>query len=110
MRFVLAERSAGRPVYIHCAHGHGRSATLMAAAFLAQGLARDAAEAVALMRSERPLVRLNRRQLAALHWWHTVYGKGHAKARGAKSLKDEEVHVARVQVADAAAVKKAKQR
>jgi protein-tyrosine phosphatase len=50
VRFVLRERAAGHSVYIHCAHGHGRSATVAAAALIAGGQASSADAAVALMR------------------------------------------------------------
>jgi protein-tyrosine phosphatase len=49
-------------VYIHCASGHGRSATLAAAVLIARGLARDAAEAEAVLRGVRPGVRLKKAQ------------------------------------------------
>jgi len=78
VRFLLRERADGRPVYVHCAHGHGRSATVMAAAFLAAGIAKDAADAVAIMRRERPRVRLNKRQVAALQLWLSLHGRSHA--------------------------------
>lgn len=48
--WALGHVEAGRPVYIHCAHGHGRSATVLAAVLLAQGKADSAESAVALMR------------------------------------------------------------
>lgn len=84
VQFALRERAAGQPVYIHCAHGHGRSATVMAAAFIASGLAKDAVEAVDIMRRERPRVRLNKRQVAALQWWWTSYGKRPVKYASSK--------------------------
>jgi protein-tyrosine phosphatase len=58
---ALVERVAGSagPVYIHCAMGHGRSATLAAAVLVARGLAADAHEAERLLRRVRPGVRLN---------------------------------------------------
>ena len=31
MQWALQQRAAGRPVLVHCAHGHGRSATVLAA-------------------------------------------------------------------------------
>jgi protein-tyrosine phosphatase len=46
------------PVYIHCAMGHGRSATLAAAVLLARGLAGDVAQAEKMLRGVRPGVRL----------------------------------------------------
>ncbi|KAI7840365.1 hypothetical protein COHA_005909 [Chlorella ohadii] len=64
--WALAQRAAGRKVLVHCAHGHGRSATVLAAILIAEGLAKGPAEAEALMKAERPRVRLNKRQKAAL--------------------------------------------
>src|SRR5262249_39640038 len=49
-------------VYIHCAAGHGRSATVAAAVLLARGLASDVKEAEALLRKARPGVRLSPEQ------------------------------------------------
>jgi len=61
--FLLA---APKPVYVHCALGHGRSATFVAALALATGAVKDPASAVALLRTKRPGVRLSSGQRAAL--------------------------------------------
>lgn len=53
-------------VYVHCAAGNGRSATVAAAVVLARGLAPDAAAAVEFVRRARPSIRPNRAQSAAL--------------------------------------------
>jgi protein-tyrosine phosphatase len=50
--------AADGPVYIHCAQGFGRSAALAAALLVRRGLARDADEAVAMLKAARPGVRL----------------------------------------------------
>lgn len=52
------------PVYIHCALGHGRSGTLAAAVIVAKGLCATAEEAVAMLRTARPRLRLRKNQLA----------------------------------------------
>ena len=54
------------PVLIHCARGHGRSATAMAAVLIKRGLATDVDTAYALMKSKRKRVHLHRRQLKLL--------------------------------------------
>lgn len=48
--WAQVQLAAGTPVYIHCAHGHGRSATVLAALLSAQGRASTAEEAVEIMR------------------------------------------------------------
>jgi protein-tyrosine phosphatase len=50
------------PVYIFCAQGHGRSATVAAAVLVRRGLAADAVEAEEMLRQLRPGVRLTRTQ------------------------------------------------
>ena len=50
VEFARGELRKGRSLYIHCAHGHGRSATVLAAVLIAEGLAKDADGAVNLMR------------------------------------------------------------
>jgi len=57
---TLARRIAlsSVPVYVHCALGHGRSATLAAAVLLLRGRASDVPEALGQLRAVRPRVRL----------------------------------------------------
>jgi hypothetical protein len=56
----------GRSVLIHCAQGHGRTATIAAAVLVRLGLARDVREALALVKSARPLARPSSPQERAL--------------------------------------------
>ena len=55
------------PVYVHCALGHGRSATFVAAALMLSGRAPNAENAVGQIRRKRPNIGLTRAQLAVLH-------------------------------------------
>jgi protein-tyrosine phosphatase len=50
VEWTIRELDEGRSCYIHCAHGHGRSATVLGAVLMALGKARTAEEAVAVMR------------------------------------------------------------
>jgi protein-tyrosine phosphatase len=52
------------PLFIHCAAGHGRSATLAVAVMLERRLAADADAAEATIQRSRPRVRLGRDQRA----------------------------------------------
>lgn len=52
------------PIYVHCAAGHGRSATFAAAILIARGHTNDVRMAEAKMRAVRPTVHLHRGQRA----------------------------------------------
>ncbi|WP_254564006.1 dual specificity protein phosphatase family protein [Oscillatoria sp. HE19RPO] len=61
---ALVQKIADWPgnVYIHCAIGHGRSATVAAAVLMTQGLATNAQEAEAMLKKARPWIKLNQAQ------------------------------------------------
>lgn len=71
----LALKRDGHIVYVHCAHGHGRSATIVGAMLIALGQASSVDDAVMLMKKARPLVRLNSRQYASLKAWEISRSK-----------------------------------
>ena len=54
------------PLYIHCALGHGRSATFVAAYLVTSGRARDADEAIAQIKKRRPHIGLEAGQMTVL--------------------------------------------
>lgn len=63
----IMDQSAGGPVYVHCAAGHGRAGLIAGAYLLASGEAVNANDAILKMQSVRPLVLLTaeqRRRLA----------------------------------------------
>ena len=62
-----------RMLYVHCAHGHGRSATVLGALLIATGRADNVSDAVKLMKKGRPRVRLNTRQQLGLQGWFSDY-------------------------------------
>jgi len=63
----LLERLRGEErAYLHCASGHGRSATVAAAVLLDRGLAAGVGEAEAQLRQRRPGIRLNAAQRQSL--------------------------------------------
>ncbi|BDI30011.1 hypothetical protein CCAX7_20620 [Capsulimonas corticalis] len=57
------------PVYVHCALGHGRSATVVAAALAACGQAASIDEAIQIVRAARPGIEINAAQHALLEQW-----------------------------------------
>lgn len=58
-RLARAIAAHDGPIYVHCAAGHGRSATFAAAVLIARGQARDVEEAEARLRAARPAVHLH---------------------------------------------------
>ncbi|KAL3153932.1 hypothetical protein ABBQ32_013494 [Trebouxia sp. C0010 RCD-2024] len=66
VKWLLQQRQHGRPVYVHCAHGHGRSTVVLCAALVASGYANSFEEAFQQVRAQRPRVKLNYRQRRTL--------------------------------------------
>ncbi len=56
-------------IFLHCAAGHGRSATIATALLLERGLATTIDDAEALLRVKRPGIRLNPLQRDVLQRW-----------------------------------------
>lgn len=62
----LMEALRNGRVYVHCAAGHGRSATVVLAYLMAIGMVLDVEEGIAFLKARRPGVRLNAAQRAVL--------------------------------------------
>ena len=58
----IREQLPNGPVYVHCAMGHGRSATVVAGYLMATGAVADLPAAVSMIRARRPGIRLNAAQ------------------------------------------------
>jgi len=69
----MADNCGRGGVYVHCAMGHGRSATFVAAFLLRQGTCRTTAEAEEFIRQRRPRVGLHAGQRKALTAWRATW-------------------------------------
>jgi len=79
--WIAEARRSGKKVFVHCAHGHGRSVTVLAAALLAQREEEGGGEGaescsdasvdavIAHIQTFRPRAKLNARQRRALEGW-----------------------------------------
>lgn len=67
------------PILVHCAHGRGRSTTVLVAALVASGCFATWEEAFAHCKSKRPCVKLNAKMRAALTNWAKEYMGGEKK-------------------------------
>jgi protein-tyrosine phosphatase len=70
---AVRRKNDTRRLFVHCAHGHGRSATVLGAILIALNEEDNAEGVVKLMKRARPRVRLNSRQLAGLQAWIDQY-------------------------------------
>lgn len=62
---ALQKLKSGR-TYIHCAQGHGRTGLFAAALLLKFGEAKSSKQALKILQASRPMIRLNKAQLACL--------------------------------------------
>ena len=75
---TIAGASREKPVYIHCAKGHGRSAAVMIAALVATRTAASLDEAEQIVRGARRGVRINTSQRRGLEAWFSASNGGQA--------------------------------
>ena len=69
VEFATEQRKDGRPILVHCAHGHGRSAAMLCAILISAGKAKSINDAEAMLQRKRPRVRLNKNQREGLTRW-----------------------------------------
>ncbi|KAK3136146.1 hypothetical protein QOZ80_5BG0428780 [Eleusine coracana subsp. coracana] len=67
-RWACDKRSKGKPVYVHCAFGHGRSACVMCAILVALGIAENWKDAENIIR-ERRKIKMNALHRKNLEDW-----------------------------------------
>uniref|UniRef100_A0A7S3QR65 Tyrosine specific protein phosphatases domain-containing protein n=1 Tax=Dunaliella tertiolecta TaxID=3047 RepID=A0A7S3QR65_DUNTE len=67
--WALKEYQRNGAVYVHCAHGHGRSAMLLSGCLMKSGEASSLDHALAMMTKVRPLVKLSNRQRRQMEKW-----------------------------------------
>lgn len=71
VEWLVKQRERG-PVFIHCALGHGRSATIVAGYLLRKGIFTSVSATLEGMKSIRPGVGLNSSQLQVLHQYREI--------------------------------------
>eukprot|EP00873_Tetraselmis_striata_P024639 jgi/Tetstr1/444903/TSEL_003354.t1 len=69
MAWAADQQRRGREVLVHCAHGHGRSCTVLCAALINEGVVSNIDEALAYVQRTRPKAKLNPSQRRALEQW-----------------------------------------
>ncbi|KAG6628723.1 uncharacterized protein YnbD-like [Carya illinoinensis] len=69
VQWACRKRAQNRPVFIHCAYGHGRSVAVMCALLVAVGVVEDWKNAERLIRERRPYIRMNSLHRKALEEW-----------------------------------------
>ncbi|KAL5568607.1 hypothetical protein UlMin_025182 [Ulmus minor] len=69
VKWACRKREQNRPVFVHCAYGHGRSVAVMCALLVALGVVQDWKDAEKLIKEKRPYIRMNTLHRKALEEW-----------------------------------------
>ncbi|KAJ6311350.1 hypothetical protein OIU77_013173 [Salix suchowensis] len=69
VKWACRKRAQNRPVFIHCAYGHGRSVAVMSALLVALGVVEDWKKAEQFIRERRPCISMNSVHYNALEEW-----------------------------------------
>ncbi|KAJ4972135.1 hypothetical protein NE237_005234 [Protea cynaroides] len=80
VRWACRKRDLKKPIFIHCAYGHGRSVAVMCAFLVAIGVAEDWKNAEKIIRERRPCIRMNALHRKSLEEWskHRILPKRNA--------------------------------
>ncbi|THU53832.1 hypothetical protein C4D60_Mb10t18570 [Musa balbisiana] len=68
-RWACQKRAEKKPIYIHCANGHGRSVCVMCALLVELGVAESWKDAEKMIREKRPFIRMNAHHRKNLEEW-----------------------------------------
>jgi hypothetical protein len=77
----VARAQRADPVLVHCAHGRGRSTTVLVAALVKHGCFATWQQAFAHCQAKRPCVKLNAKMRAALADWASEFAANEKKAK-----------------------------
>lgn len=69
VKWACRQRDLNRPIFVHCAYGHGRSVAVMCALLVALGITEDWKNAEKLIKQKRPYIRMNALHRKALEEW-----------------------------------------
>ncbi|XP_078441336.1 uncharacterized protein LOC144711260 [Wolffia australiana] len=69
VRWARRQRAQSKPVFVHCAFGHGRSVCVMCALLVALGRAEDWKAAEKMIKERRPFIRMNSLHRRRLEQW-----------------------------------------
>ncbi|WVY97480.1 hypothetical protein V8G54_029631 [Vigna mungo] len=69
IKWASRQRDLNRPIFVHCAYGHGRSVAVMCALLVALGITEDWKTAEKLIKQKRPYIRMNALHRKALEEW-----------------------------------------
>ncbi|OVA06006.1 Dual specificity phosphatase [Macleaya cordata] len=69
VRWACRKKALNKPIFIHCAFGHGRSVAVMCALLVALGVAEDWKNAEKIIRERRPCIRMNSLHRKSLEEW-----------------------------------------
>ncbi|KAJ4799376.1 hypothetical protein LUZ62_050622 [Rhynchospora pubera] len=87
VRWASRKRAQKKPIYVHCAFGHGRSVCVMCAILVALGLAEDWKEAEKMIKEKRPFIKMNSLHRKSLEEWskHLLSNKRSSPSTSANS-------------------------